>query len=190
MTNLSNKYYQAKLYLYKYLLNTCKYWIVYNELSNESVVAHSNSDQKQDLESCKSVTGYFTLIAHGIIFWMSCQQKIVALSLTEAEYIAFFDCSCQLAWMRSFLNEVSFNVLTSHIYGDNLGLLFQRSNLIQEKCSKYIDIHYYYIRDLIENKQVKSYHIDGKDNPADILTKNLSQVLFSHFHPSLGLKIL
>ena len=44
MTNLSNKYYQAKLYLYKYLLNTCKYWIVYNELSNESVVAHSNSD--------------------------------------------------------------------------------------------------------------------------------------------------
>ena len=34
------------------------------------------------------------------------------------------------------------------------------------------------MRDLTENKQVKPYHIDGKKNPADILTKNLSQVLF------------
>ena len=33
MANLSNEYYQAKLYFYKYLLNTCKYKIVYDELS-------------------------------------------------------------------------------------------------------------------------------------------------------------
>ena len=44
MTNPSNEHYQAGLYLHRYLLNTCKYWIVYNRLSNESVVAHSNSD--------------------------------------------------------------------------------------------------------------------------------------------------
>ena len=121
---------------------------------------------------------------------MSCQQKNVVLSSTEAEYIALSDYGHQLVQAKSLLNEVSFNVSTPHIYGNNLGSLFWGSNPIQEKHSKHIDIHYHYIRDLIEDEQVKSYYIDGKENPADILTKNLSQVLFSHFFPSLGLEIL
>ena len=104
--------------------------------------------------------------------------------------MALSDYGCQLVWTRSFLNEVSFDVPTPYIYGNNLGLLFWGSNSIQEKCSKHIDICYYYIRDLIENEQVKPYYIDGKENPADILTKNLGQVLFSCFCTSLGLEIL
>jgi len=92
--------------------------------------------------------------------------------------------------MRNLLNEVGFNISTPHIYGNNLGSLFWRSNPIQEKCSKHIGIHYYYIRDLIEDEQIKLYYIDRKENPADILTKNLGQILFSHFCLSLGLEIL
>jgi len=121
---------------------------------------------------------------------MSHQQKIVVLSLTEAEYITFSNCGHQLVWTRNLLNEVSFNISTSYIYGNNLGSLFWRSNTIQEKHSKHINIHYYYIRDLIENEQVKPYYIDKKENSTDILTKNLSQVLFSYFCLSLGLEIL
>ncbi len=70
------------------------------------------------------MTGYFTLMAHRVISWISCQQKIVALSLIETEYIAFSDCGHQLVWMRSLLNEVSLNVLDPHIYGNNIGSLF------------------------------------------------------------------
>ena len=76
--------------------------------------------------------------------------------------------------MRNLLNKVSFNVPTSHIYSDNLSSLFWRSNPIQEKYFKYIDICYHYIRDLIKNKQVKPYYINRKENSADILTQNLS----------------
>jgi len=84
-------------------------------------------------------------------------------------------CKSDIAWAKSLLNEVSFNVPTPHIYGDNLGSLFWGSNPIQKKYSKHIDICYHYIRDLIENKQVKPYHIDKKENPADILTKALAK---------------
>ena len=44
IANLSNEHYQARLHLNKYLLNTYKYWIVYNGLNNESVITHSNSN--------------------------------------------------------------------------------------------------------------------------------------------------
>ena len=122
--NLSNEHYQAGLYLCKYLLNTCKYQIVYNGLSNEFIVAHYDSDQAQDPESCKFVTGFFTLMAQEVTFWMSYQQIIVALSSTDAKYMALSDYSHQLAWTRSLLNKVGFNTPTPHIYGNNLGSLF------------------------------------------------------------------
>jgi len=65
MENPSNEYYQAGLYLCRYLLNTCKYQIVYNGLSNKSVVAHSDS------ELHKSMTSYFILMPYRVTFWMS-----------------------------------------------------------------------------------------------------------------------
>ena len=68
MTNPSNEHYQAKLHLCEYLLNTCKYQIVYDRLSNKSVVVYSDSDWVQDPESCKSMTSYFTLITYEVIF--------------------------------------------------------------------------------------------------------------------------
>ena len=44
IAHLSNMHYQTGLHFCRYLLNTCKYWIVYDRLSNKSVVAHSDSD--------------------------------------------------------------------------------------------------------------------------------------------------
>ena len=73
MANLLNEYYQAGLHLCKYLLDTYKYWIVYDGLSNKSVITYSNSDSAQDSESHKSLTIYFILIAHRVISWISCQ---------------------------------------------------------------------------------------------------------------------
>ena len=66
MANLSTEHYPVGLHLCKYLLNTCKYQIVYDGLSNESVIAHSDLDWTQDPESHKSITGYFTLMTHGV----------------------------------------------------------------------------------------------------------------------------
>ena len=71
MEDPSNEYYQAELHFYRYLLNTCKYQIVYDRLSNKSVMIYSDLDWAEDPESCRYMTGYFTLIVHRVIFQMS-----------------------------------------------------------------------------------------------------------------------
>jgi len=93
MANPSNDYYQVGLYLCRYLLATRRYRLIYNGLSNKSLVAYSNSDWGQDHKYRKSTTGYFTMLAQGITSWLSRKQKSVALSFTKAEYIALSDCS-------------------------------------------------------------------------------------------------
>jgi len=140
MENPSNDYYRVGLHLCRYLLATRRYQLVYNGLSNESLVAYSDFDWGQDHEHCKSTTGYFTMLAQGITFWLSCKQKSVALSFTKAKYIALFDCSCQLVWTSNLLCEIGFDISIPHLYGDNLGSLFWSTNPVQEKRSKHIDI--------------------------------------------------
>ena len=39
IANPSNDYYQVGLHLCRYLLATCRYWLVYNRLSNKLLVA-------------------------------------------------------------------------------------------------------------------------------------------------------
>jgi hypothetical protein len=102
-------------------------------------------------------TGYFLKIADGIFSWASHAQKTVALSSTEAEYMALSDCSRQVVWIRSLLSELGYNLKPIPICGDNQGSIFMATNPITEKRSKHIDIRYHYIREVIFQKKVEIY---------------------------------
>jgi len=124
IANSSNDHYQVGLHICRYLLATFRYQLVYNRLSNKSLVAYSDSDWDQDHEYCNSATGYFTMLTQGITSWLSHKQKSVALSSTEAKYMVLSDCSCQPIWTSNLLSEIGFDIPIPHLYGDNLGSLF------------------------------------------------------------------
>ena len=130
------------------------------------------------------------MLAQEITSWLSCKQKSVTLSSTKAQYMSLSDCSHQLVWTSNLLCEIGFDIPAPHLYGNNLGSLFWSTSPVQKKRSKYIDIQYHYDTDAIEDDKIKLYHIDKARNPADILTKNLGQILFHQFHPLLGLEVL
>jgi len=115
-------------------------------------------------------------------------QKTVALSSTEAEYMALSDCSCQVVWMHTLLGELGYALRPIPICGDNQGSIFITSNPVTEKRSKHIDIRYHFIRETVERKLVDVFFIDGDKNPADLLTKNLGSVKFLLFRPDYGLR--
>jgi hypothetical protein len=183
----SAEHYKVGLHMCRYLLGTKKYALLFNGKAKHEVLAYSDSDWAQDPTSRRSITGNFCLIAKGPISWLSRRQKIVALSSTEAEYMALSDCSRQLVWISQLLNEIGYEIPVPILYGDNQGSIFWGENPIQEKRSKHIDIRYHYIREVVENKQIVPAFIEGKNNPADILTKNLERILFERFRPSLGI---
>jgi len=106
------------------------------------------------------VTGYFFRLANGIISWQPRSQKTIALSSTEAEYMALSDCSRQAVWMKTVFSELEMPLGTIPICGDNQGSIFISSNPVQERRSKHIDIRYHYVRDCIEDvgaKRTKSW---------------------------------
>ena len=102
--------------------------------------------------------------------------------------MALSDCSRQVVWIRSIFSEIGYSFSPIPICGDNDGSLFMASNPVTESRSKHIDIRYHYIREVIEQGLVKVFHIDGKNNPADMFTKNLGEIKFIKFRDMLGLE--
>ena len=87
----------------------------------------------------------------------------MALSSTEAEYMAISDCSKQVIWIKALLLEIGILLKSVPIYGDNQGSIF---NPVQESHSKHIDIQYHFIRDLVSAKEVELMFVPGEMNPA------------------------
>ena len=178
------------LYICRYLQGTKNYRLTYEGNPGSGILATTDSDWASDPAGRRSQTGYFITLAGGAISWVSRAQKTVALSSTEAEYMALSDCSRQVVWMHTLLGELGYNLKPIPICGDNQGSIFIASNPVTEKRSKHIDIRFHYIREVIERGLAEVYFVDGDNNPADLLTKNLGSVKFLSFRPHYGLHFL
>ena len=180
--------YKAAQHVCHYLVGTCDYKLVYTQEEDKGLVAYTNSDWAADKIRQCSVTVYFFKLANGIILWRSHTQKTVALSSTEAEYMAISDCSWQVIWIKTLIKELGIKIRSIPIYGNNQGSIFISSNAVQESCTKHIDICYHYICELVAAKEVELQFVPGEMSPADMFTKNLQKIKFTQFQNQLGLK--
>ena len=63
-------------------------------------------------------------------------------------------------------------------------------NPVMHAKIKHITIKYHYVRELVEDKQVKMEYIHSKEQIADIFTKPLPKDSFEYLRGKLGVKPL
>ena len=176
----------------RYLSGTRTHGITYSALpiKNKGInlfqgyadAAYGNTDDR------KLTSGYVFLAAGGAITWMSKKQQTVALSSTEAEYVAMSDASREALWLRSLYGELSLpQAKPSVIKGDNNGAIAMTRNPQFHKRSKHIDIKYHWIRDQIDEGAIEIESIRDPEQTADILTKGLAQPKHKRHTEEMGL---
>ena len=72
---------------------------------------HTDANMAGDVDSRKSTSGYLVTFARGAISWWSKLQKCVALSSTEAEYIAVPEGCKEILWLKRFLQELGLGMI-------------------------------------------------------------------------------
>ncbi|KAL8104982.1 hypothetical protein AgCh_028950 [Apium graveolens] len=105
MSNPGREHWEAVKWLLRYLKGTSKVALCF---SKKDVILEGFSDA--DLGGCldtrKSTTGYIFTLGGTAVSWMSRLQKSVALSTTEAEYMAISEASKEMIWLKNFLEEL------------------------------------------------------------------------------------
>ena len=70
------------------------------------LLGYVDSDFAADIDSRKSTTGYVFTFRSGAVSWMSRLQNKLALSTTEAEYVAATEACKKMIWLKDFLKEL------------------------------------------------------------------------------------
>src|SRR5437773_1032495 len=68
--------------------------------------AFSDADWAGDVNTPRSTTGYVVMLNNEAIAWRSKHQVTIALSTSEAEYMALAEATKELKWMRQFLEDL------------------------------------------------------------------------------------
>jgi hypothetical protein len=166
----------------QYLKATQEYGLTYRHRGNETIVGYSDSDYGSCVETRRSTTGYVFFLSGGAISWKSKLQPTVALSSTEAEYMAL-SATAQEAMALRYLSE-DFGIATDMptlIYEDNKGAIAMSQNPTSYAKTKHIHIRYHYTRELLRQQYITVAYRATGEMIADTLTKPLSRDMFRTF---------
>ena len=120
-------------YIFKYLLGTKNYALVYDGKQGDGLIGYTDSDYAEDPNHRRSITGNVVMLAGCAVSWQSCTQKTVAQSSTEAEYMALAELTKQVMWIKNLFGKLGRSLPAVPICSDNQGAIFDASKAIQEK---------------------------------------------------------
>lgn len=170
-----NMHLVAAQHVIRYLKGTKKLGITYK--SNElKLYGHSDADWGSCKIDRRSCTGFMVFLAGGPIAWEARKQPTVALSTTEAEYMAITSAARELQFCGTLLQELNLNELCQYpieLYSDNLGAIKLSENTGFSSRTKHIDIRHHFIRELIKKGVIVLKHVNTNEMIADVLTKSL-----------------
>ncbi|GKE72203.1 retrovirus-related pol polyprotein from transposon RE1 [Tanacetum coccineum] len=109
--------------------------------------------------------------------WANCSET--KRSSTEAEYRSFADCTCEITWLLSLLQDLQIQPPKPiPIYCYNQSSIALASNPIQHARTKHIEIDCHFVREKIKSGHILPIFIPSSQQTADALTKGLSRSPF------------
>lgn len=157
----------------RYLKATSDYKLQYTRSSSGALVGYTDADWASDVDKRRSCTGYVYKMCGAAISWASKRQPTVALSSTEAEYMALSASIQEAIWLKGFGRDLDPDLKGSpvEIQCDNQSALTLAATDSFRARSKHIDVRHHYIRDKIVDKSINLVYTPTEEMVADSLTK-------------------
>jgi len=187
--NYDETHYKYALRILKYLYLTRELQLTYKRnLKAEVVDCFVDADWAGDRVDRKSTTGYLIRVFGNVIYWKTRKQGSVTKSSTAAEYVALSEAISEIKVIKNLLDDFKIKIdKPIKIYEDNSGAIAISKFGNLTKNSKYIEVHYHFVNECYENKEIDIVKVDSENNIADILTKALGKNKFENFRLLLNI---
>jgi hypothetical protein len=176
--------------IFRYLKGTLDLGIVYSSTSQKTLTTYSDADFAGDPKTRKSTSGVVCLHMGGPVSWLSRRQKSIALSTTEAEFMAASEASKEVIWLTRLLTEIGEMTSVPTLFVDNMSAVKLVKNPVFHKRSKHIEVRYFFIREKVNDGELTVEHVPSESQLADILTKPLCRDKFMKLRGLLNIKKL
>ena len=151
----------------RYLKGTVDDGLKYEVNQNINLEGYVDWDWASSTIYRKSTSTCFFSMGLGVIYWFSRKQSCVALSTTEAEYVAACSASCEAVWLQKLLSNIfDLQLDATCIHCDNQSCVKLSKNPVLHDWSKLP-------------------YVAMNDQIADVLTKPLARVKFEYFRGKL-----
>lgn len=189
MDNPNQQHIGALKRILRYLNHSKTMVITYGSNELGDLIGFTDADFARDIDTRRSTTGYVFMLGNGAITWKSKRQKTVALSTTEAEYMAACDGAREAVWLRQLMKDVGYEQerpTTMNIDNQSAILLIKNPELHHR--TKHIDVRLHFIRDLYEDSIISAEYIETGKQLADVFTKPLASNVFNSNIFGLGME--
>lgn len=192
LSKFSNKpelqHWQAVKRLFRYLRGTKNMKIVYTPDENP-ITGYCDSDWASNSDDRRSCTGYVFIFQGAAISWNSRRQQTIALSTTEAEYMALSAATQEALWLRQLHLELwPADIATPmKLYCDNQSAIKLSGSECFQPRSKHIDVRHHFVRDRVARGEIQVQYVSTNEMTADSLTKATPRQKHEHCVGKMGL---
>lgn len=171
----------------RYLRQTPTHGLFYNKLKEPRLMCFTDADHAGDKENRRSISGLVISIAGGPICYRAQQQRSVAASTTEAEYVAASLGARDIVWLDRFVRELNIQLTVKPVLlCDNQSALKLIKNPEFHQRSKHIDICYHITREKYEEGLFDIEYVRSEDQRADIFTKAFTIQAFENLRKAIN----
>jgi hypothetical protein len=94
--------------IFRYLQGTLQMKLQFGPTPSKEVLGYCDADWGGDLEDRRSTTWFVVMIGGGAISWSSKRQPTIALSTTEAEYMANTQATKEAIWITKLMMDLGY----------------------------------------------------------------------------------
>lgn len=156
----------------RYLKGTVERQLNFNKDKDSSRIrGFCDADWASDAIDRRSTTGYVFLAGTSAISWNSKKQPTVALSTTEAEYMAMSAATQEAVWLQNLQSEIFDKRDRIYVFSDNQGAIQLSEKEGYHPRTKHIDIRHHYVKEKVFDQTIKFEYVNTSEMVADFLTK-------------------
>ena len=119
--------------------------------------------------------------------WTRKKENCTSQSTIEAEYVAAAVNCSNIVWFKQLLQGMKVEIKEPVVmYFDKTSAINMSKNLVMHSKIKHIAIKYHFVKELVQDKEVRLEYVNTKEQIVDIFTKSLPKDAFLYLRGKLG----
>ena len=124
----------------------------------------TDADWAGNIDDRKSTSGGAFFLGKRLVSWTSKKQNYTFESMAEAEYVvAAVNCS-NIVWFNQLLQGMKVEIKKPVVmFCDNTSAINISKNLMMHSKTKHIAIKYHFVRELVQDKEIRLEYVHTKE---------------------------